>query len=186
MRYKDRGSTEATWRLPGREARENRSKVSQRYGTAVTDSLLMTGRDRLHFKRWGEAFLRPGLARTDSWVYGDNSIAWGIVQTRSDRAGSPEELSIYVVEGYWMGRSLNVRRYTPPHGRIRLRAGAIGRWRDGDPSASLRRQAAAPQLFHLGQRAESGSSSRTRTAIRWRGSARRMRMKSLEIRSKGW
>ena len=78
----------------------------------MTDSLLMTGRDRLHFKRWGEAFLRPGLARTDSWVYGDNSIAWGIVQTRSDRAGSPEELSIYVVEGYWMGRSLNVRRYS--------------------------------------------------------------------------
>ena len=112
MRYKDRGSTEATWRLPGREAREHRSKVSQRYGTAVTDSLLMTGRDRLHFKRWGEAFIRPGPARIDSWVYGDNSIAWGIVQTRSDRIGSPEELSIYVVEGYWMGRSLNVRRYS--------------------------------------------------------------------------
>ena len=112
MRYKDRGPTEATWRLPGREAREHRAKVSQRYGTAVSDALLMTGRDRLHFKRWGEAFIRPGPARTDSWVYGDNCIAWGIVQTRSDRLGSPDELSIYVVEGYWMGRSINVRRYS--------------------------------------------------------------------------
>ncbi len=112
MRYKDRGPTEATWRLPGREAREHRAAVSQRYGTAVSDALLMTGRDRLHFKRWGEAFIRPGPARTDSWVYGDNKIAWGIVQTRSERVGSPDELSIYVVEGYWMGRSINVRRYS--------------------------------------------------------------------------
>ena len=78
----------------------------------MSDALLMTGRDRLHFKRWGEAFIRPGTARTESWVYGDNCIAWGIVQTRSGRTGSPDELSIYVVEGYWTGRGIKVRRYS--------------------------------------------------------------------------
>ena len=112
MRYTDRGRTEATWRLPGKKARESRARVSQRYGTAVTDALFMTGRDRLSFKRWGEAFIRPGPSRINSWVYGDNCIAWGIVQTRSDRPGSPDDLSIYVVEGYWMDKSLNVRRYS--------------------------------------------------------------------------
>ena len=112
MRYKDRGPTEATWRLPGPETREHRSAVSGRYGTVVSDALLMTGRDRFHFKRWGEAFIRPGPARTESWVYGDNCIAWGIVQTGSGRTGSPDELSIYVVEGYWTGRGIKVRRYS--------------------------------------------------------------------------
>ncbi|MCY3775147.1 MAG: hypothetical protein OXH11_04125, partial [Candidatus Aminicenantes bacterium] len=50
---------------------EHSSQVSQRYEAAVTDFLLMTGRDRLRFKRWGVAFLRPGLARIDSWVSGE-------------------------------------------------------------------------------------------------------------------
>ena len=72
----------------------------------------MTSRDGKSFKRWGEAFLRPGPARTNSWVYGDNSIAWGIVATKSSLAQAPDELSIYAVEGYWTGRSLNVRRYS--------------------------------------------------------------------------
>ena len=112
MRYTDRGRTESTWRLPGAKVRQHRAQVSQRYGTTVTDALLMTGRDRLSFKRWGEAFIRPGPSRINSWVYGDNSIAWGIVETVSDLPESPRELSIYVVEGYWTGTNLNVRRYS--------------------------------------------------------------------------
>ncbi len=112
MRYTDRGRTESTWRLPGAEVRQHRAQVSHRYGTTVTDALLMTGRDRLSFKRWGEAFIRPGASRINSWVYGDNSIAWGIVETDSDLPESPRELSIYVVEGYWTASSLNVRRYS--------------------------------------------------------------------------
>jgi hypothetical protein len=72
----------------------------------------MTSRDGLTFARWGEALLRPGPSRTNSWVYGDNIIAWGIVQTESDLPESPFELSIYVSEGYWTGNSQNFRRYS--------------------------------------------------------------------------
>ncbi len=35
-------------------------KSHPRYGTAVTDGLFMTSRDGRMFKRWAEAFLRPG------------------------------------------------------------------------------------------------------------------------------
>ena len=74
MRYTDRGRTESTWRLPGTEVRKHRVAVSQRYGTAVTDALLMTGRDRLSFKRWGEAFIRPGPSRINSWPADDVNV----------------------------------------------------------------------------------------------------------------
>ena len=72
----------------------------------------MTSRDALTFKRWGEAILRPGLSRTNSWVYCDNLIAWGIVNTESDLSQSPKELSIYATEGYWTGKGRNLRRYS--------------------------------------------------------------------------
>jgi hypothetical protein len=112
MRYRDRGWTESTKRLPHYELRRLRSSVSPRYGTTVTDALIMTSRDGANFKRWGEAFIRPGPSRTNSWVYGDNSIAWGMVTTKSQLPESPDELSIYATEGYWTGKSLNVRRYS--------------------------------------------------------------------------
>jgi hypothetical protein len=78
----------------------------------VTDSLLMTSRDGLTFKRWDEAILRPGPARRDSWTYGDNLISWGMLPTKSDLPESPDELSIYAIEGYWRGKSQKFRRYS--------------------------------------------------------------------------
>lgn len=111
LRYTDRGWVDSTSKLPQPELRRLRSSVSPRYGSAVTDCLLMTSRDGLTFKRWGEAIIRPGPARTDSWVYGDNVIAWGILKTRSDLSQAPPELSVYVSEGYWTGQSMKIRRY---------------------------------------------------------------------------
>ena len=73
---------------------------------------MMSSRDGLTFKRWGEAIIRPGPSRTNSWVYGDNIISWGILPTKSDLPQSPDELSIYAIEGYWMGKSQNFRRYS--------------------------------------------------------------------------
>ena len=72
----------------------------------------MTSRDGLTFKRWGEALIRPGLSRTDSWVYGDNIISWGILPTKSGLPRSPQELSIFVTESYWTGKSQFFRRYS--------------------------------------------------------------------------
>ncbi len=112
LRYTDRGRVDSTDKLPHPELRRLRASNHPRYGSAVTDGLFMTSRDGRHFHRWDEAFIRPGAARTNAWVYGDNSVAWGIVLTRSAVKKSPDELSIYVTEGYWTGTSLNVRRYS--------------------------------------------------------------------------
>lgn len=111
-RYTDRGWVDSTGKLPGLKERQARTAASPRYGSVVTDSLMMTSRDGLTFKRWGEAIIRPGPARKNSWTYGDNLISWGILPTRSDLPQAPDELSIYAIEGYWNGKSQNFRRYS--------------------------------------------------------------------------
>ena len=112
MRYTDRGWVDSTGKLPHPELRRQRADASPRYGSAVTDGLLMTSRNAITFKRWGEAILRPGPSRTNSWVYGDNNISWGILNTESDQPAAPPELSIFATEGYWTGKSQNLRRYS--------------------------------------------------------------------------
>ena len=112
MRYTDRGWVDSTGKLPHPKLRRQRAGINPRYGSAVTDGLMMTSRDGLIFKRWGEALLRPGPSRTNSWVYGDNIISWGILNTPSDLSKAPDELSIYAIEGYWTENSQNFRRYS--------------------------------------------------------------------------
>ena len=111
-RYCDRGWSGPMLDLPGREVRLVRAKHSRRYGTTITDAVFMSSRDGRHFKRWAEAFLRPGPKRSGSWVYGDNFIFWGMLQTRSIYGDAPDDLSFYVVEGYWEGAFTSFRRYT--------------------------------------------------------------------------
>ncbi|TWT60768.1 hypothetical protein [Rubinisphaera italica] len=112
MRYNDRGWSPSMKALPGLEERQFRSKQSPRYGTTVTDAAFMTSRDGMAFHRWGEAFIRPGPATKDTWVYGDNFVFWGMIQTKSHLAGAPDEISLYATEGYWLGESTAFRRYT--------------------------------------------------------------------------
>ena len=45
------------------ENRQSRAAAHLRYGTALTEGLLMASRDGVHFERWNEAFLRPGPER---------------------------------------------------------------------------------------------------------------------------
>lgn len=111
-RYIDRGWSPAMKALSEPEHRELRAQANRRYGTALTEGLLMTSRDGLAFKRWPEAFLRPGLRLKDNWKYGDNYIAWHVVETKSHLPNSPNELSLYATEGYWTGNSVQIRRYT--------------------------------------------------------------------------
>ena len=112
MRYNDRGWSPSMEQLPGIEERKYRAEQHPRYGTTVTDAAFMTSRDGVTFSRWGEAFIRPGPATEDTWVYGDNFIFWGMLQTKSDLAGAPDDISLYATEGYWQGNSTSVRRYT--------------------------------------------------------------------------
>jgi len=128
MRYVDRGWSDNMREMPNREHREWRSERSPRLGSAVTDSLFMASRDGVSFKRWNEAFVRPGIERDGSWSYGQLCMAWQIVETKSSIEGAPNELSIYGDEHYWSGdKGSTVRRYTLRlDGFVSLRAGADG------------------------------------------------------------
>ena len=86
-------------------------KLAEHRLTGVSDGCFMSSRDGLVFHRWPEAFVRPGLQK-DRWVCRNNMIAWGIVTTASALEGAPDELSLYVVEGYYSGDSCQTRRYT--------------------------------------------------------------------------
>ncbi len=110
-RYVERGWSDSMRALPDLEHREWRAAASLRYGTALTEGLLMASRDGATFKRWNEAFLRPGIERPGTWNYGHQYIAWHLVETKSALEGAPNELSLYATESYWTGRGSALRRY---------------------------------------------------------------------------
>ena len=85
------------------------------YKTAnISETLFMTSRDGVHFKRWGEAFVRPG-PRKERWIYAATMPNYGLVVTKALAAGTPDELSLYVNDGgSWpqRGKASRFRRYT--------------------------------------------------------------------------
>lgn len=111
-RYVERGWSSSMRALPDLPRRKQRAAAHLRYGTALTEGLLMASRDGVHFERWNEAFLRPGPERPDSWLYGHQYIAWHAVETRSSLPGAANEMSIYASEGSWHGKGNSLRRYT--------------------------------------------------------------------------
>ncbi len=111
-RYVERSWSPSMDFLPHPEHRRMRSSCSNRYGTALTDTLLMTSRDGLTFNRRDEAFLRPGLRTADNWAYGDNYVAWHVVETGPEIEGTPRELSLYATESYWTSPGSKLRRFT--------------------------------------------------------------------------
>ncbi len=111
-RYIERKWGESLNNLPEKEHREIRSKAAMRYGTAISEGLLIASRDGVTFKRWNEAFLPPGIQRPGTWNYGHQYIGWHVVETKSSLPGAPNELSLYAVESYWTDNSSSLRRYT--------------------------------------------------------------------------
>ncbi|TXT39284.1 MAG: hypothetical protein FD138_108, partial [Planctomycetota bacterium] len=111
-RYVERGWSPSMRALPELENREQRAAANLRYGTAITEGLLMASRDGAHFERWNEAFLRPGPERSGTWLYGHQFIAWHAVETASSLPGASSELSLYASEGSWHGDGNAIRRYT--------------------------------------------------------------------------
>jgi hypothetical protein len=77
----------------------------------MSDAVYMTSRDGLRFKRWGEAFVRPGL-QPERWENRNNMTAWGILETANDLPTAPRELSIYTTESYYRGDACRLRRFT--------------------------------------------------------------------------
>jgi hypothetical protein len=111
-RYIDRGWSKSMDALPELKQRKGRSITNPRYGTALTESLLIASHDAVKFKRWNEAFLRPGIERDGTWNYGQQYIAWSFLETKSALEGAPNELSLYANESLWTGASSALRRYT--------------------------------------------------------------------------
>ena len=62
-RYVEREWSPAIEALPELEHRRLRAEMSTRYGAALTDTVFMSSRDGVTFRRWGEAFVRPRPAR---------------------------------------------------------------------------------------------------------------------------
>lgn len=111
-RYVERGWSPSMRALPELEHREERAAAHLRYGTSLTEGLVMASRNGVHFERWNEAFLRPGPERPGTWLYGHQYIAWHAVETSSSLPGAPPEMSIYASEGSWHGEGNAMRRYT--------------------------------------------------------------------------
>lgn len=77
----------------------------------VADAVFMTSRDGQNFHRWNEAFIRPG-SQPDRWVNRNNMPTRGVVVTKPEIEGAPDELSLYATEGYYRGPAVRLRRYT--------------------------------------------------------------------------
>jgi hypothetical protein len=76
--------------------------------------MLMTSRDGIQFTRWDESFLPPGIEREGTWNYGQQYVAWGMIETKSDLKGAPNELSFYSTESSWTSNAptSDLRRFT--------------------------------------------------------------------------
>ena len=98
--------------LPDAEQRQARAALIERLGSALTEGLFMSSRDGVTFRRWNEAFLRPGIERPGTWNYGQQFVCWQLVETKSAFEGAPHELSLYATEGSWLDQGKSLRRYT--------------------------------------------------------------------------
>lgn len=74
--------------------------------------MYITSRDGKQFRQSNDVFLRPGLRTEHNWSYGDNYIAWHVVETNSTKDDAPQELSLYATESYFTGRNSRLRRYS--------------------------------------------------------------------------
>jgi hypothetical protein len=111
-RYIERNNDPENFKyLPDREHREAIIKQWGRSGYAMTDTMIMTSRDGLHFRRPSEAFFTPGPERNHNWYYGDCYFANGLLQTAGERSGEPDELSIYAGDHYRV-ETLELMRYS--------------------------------------------------------------------------
>jgi len=83
----------------------------------VNDALFMASRDGVNWKRYPEAWVRPGLDELN-WTERNNYPTWGLIRT------SPTEWSMYISEHYrHPGTPVQLRRLSiRPHGFVSIRA----------------------------------------------------------------
>lgn len=114
-RYIQRGKWTPNYdELCGAESRRKRVETMNdtRYGLAISDTLFMTSRDGLSWKRYPEAFIRPGPEHPTNWIYGSVYFSNGLVETKSAHPGCDDELSFYCAENRWSDKPAQIYRYT--------------------------------------------------------------------------
>lgn len=88
-------------------------------GAGVSDGVFMSSRDGVHWRRWREAFLRPG-PDPNNWTERNMMFAWGALEL------APGEISLYYMENY-RHPSCRLRRATlRTDGFVSVSAGAEG------------------------------------------------------------
>ncbi len=111
-RYVARQMTDQLSSLPPRALRGELAAAYARVGSDLTDGLFMSSRDGVRFRRWDEAFLRPGPQAEARWMYGDNYQNYGLYETKPRDGGEPTEISMLFGEGYWREGQTRLRRYS--------------------------------------------------------------------------
>lgn len=114
-RYTARAMTDQLRSLPPKTLRGELADAYARVGSDLTDGVFMSSRDGVRFRRWDEAFLRPGPQAgpgSSRWMYGDNYQNYGLFETASNIDGAPSELSMLFSEGYWQDAETRLRRYS--------------------------------------------------------------------------
>lgn len=106
--------------FPNRYVQERIARPDHPY-PGVNDALFMTSRDCVHWKRYLEAWVRPGLDPLN-WTERNNYPTWGIVLS------SETEWSVFVSEHYRHARELpRIRRLSiRPWGFVSVHAGYGG------------------------------------------------------------
>lgn len=123
-RYTHRTSwTENFDELCCREVRERRLKQELRFATATTDCTFMCSRDGVNFKRYEEAFIRPGPERKYNWFYGFGYPSMGLVETPSAVEGEESEISLLMPECDWVNETVLARYSIRKDGFVSLHAG---------------------------------------------------------------
>ncbi|MBI2191249.1 MAG: hypothetical protein HYU36_04625 [Planctomycetes bacterium] len=97
---------------------EHRKKRPEHPYPGTNDALFMSSRDGVHWSRFLEAWVRPGLD-PGNWTERNNYPAWGLIET------SPTEWSMYITERYrHPSLPTRVRRLAlRPHGFVSVHAG---------------------------------------------------------------
>lgn len=111
-RYIARPLTEHVQSLPPVDLRRRLMQADQRSGTDLTDGLFMSSRNGISFRRWDEAFLRPGPQTEGRWMYGDNYQVYGLYEARSKSSNHPARISMLFEEGAWRDDGRRLRRYS--------------------------------------------------------------------------
>ena len=112
------GPRTSTWDFPS--ASFQTAGMPGNTARGVSDAVYMTSRDGLHFKRWSEAFLRPGL-QPERWENRNNMTAWGILETANDLPAGPEGAVDLHHRGLLPRRRLPAAALHPAPGRLRVR-----------------------------------------------------------------